>query len=115
MIGAKTASNITAVSTKAPAMAPGLRLRRRSASCVRLLELDKRPRATLTSSPAGDPILAANGGALLIADPGVEHRIREIDDEIDQHVDDCRHEHRALNQREIAARNRGDRDTSQPR
>src|SRR5215207_9010728 len=115
MIGARTASNITVVSATVPAMPPGLSFRRRSASCVRLLELDRRPRAVLAPPPCADPILAANGWALLIADPGVEHRIRQVDDKIDKHVDDCRHEHRALNQREIAARDRGDRDTSQAR
>src|SRR5688500_16564339 len=115
MNGAKTASKIIVISTIAPAIAPELLLRRRSASCVRLLELDRRPRAALAPSPGDDPVLAANGWALLIADPGVDHRIREIDDEIDQHVDDCRHEHRALNQREVAACDRGDGDTPQPR
>src|SRR5215203_1371493 len=113
--GANTASRITAVRTIVPATAPGLRQSRRTASCTKPLE----PAVGVSDAgaPRGKrvPILVVSGWVSLIANPGIDEGIGEIDRQTRQHVDNRGHQNGPLNQRKIAVADGGDRDPSQPR
>src|SRR4051794_29328165 len=101
------------VRTIAPMIAPGLRHSRRNVSRARLLA--GICLASETDDPwvsRGSPVRTAEP-ALLIADPGVDDGVGEVDHQADEDVDDGRHQDGPLDEREIAVADGRDRHPPQ--
>src|SRR5512137_3167387 len=98
---AKIATSIISSSTIAPAMAVGCR---RSASLKRW---------TVGETDFGAAMAWATA-AMLVADPRIEQRVAEVDQQVDQHVDRREQQRHALDDRVVAPQDGVDRQAPEP-
>src|SRR5919197_4815628 len=119
MSGAKTATTTKARTKKAPTIAPGLRRRRCHASLQRPPAGASRASSADSSSAidisdhlasrscsealqrADECEMRARGSPLRppVPDPGIEDRVRDVDDQVHEHEDDREKEDPALEER----------------